>query len=347
VSNTTELLVGSYTTTTGSPGVVRASLDLDSGSLLRTGEIELVDPSWITRSADGQVLYAVAEHADGTVASVRLDDGSAPAVQPVVRPGAGDDPCHLVLHRGHAVVAGYTSGTVAVFPLGADGHLGERSQLLRHNGSGPHARQEAAHVHQVRESPDGRHLLVTDLGTDSVTTYRLDDGPRGGELVEVSRVQAPPGSGPRHLTFHPGGRTALLALELAAAVALCTYDPGSGALTIGSVVPAQVPGLASELLITADGHHAYLGMRDADGTGTDAVVHFSMAVAGSAIRQLGQHQAGGRAPRHLALTPDGRWLLAANQLSGTVTVLPVDRLGVPGAPVGWLDVPGAACLLLG
>jgi 6-phosphogluconolactonase (cycloisomerase 2 family) len=335
--STTTLLVGGYTSGTGSPGVVRATLDDETGALSATGEIELVDPSWLALSPDASVLYAVGEHAEGTIASVRLDDGSPP----VVRPGAGDDPCHLVLHRGHVVVAGYTSGTVAVFPVLPDGSVGERTQLLQHNGSGPHERQDGPHVHQVRESPDGRYLLVTDLGTDSVTTYRLD----GGWLVEVSRAHTPPGAGPRHLTFHPGGRAALLALELRPGVAICTYDPESGALSVGSVVSAEAPGLASELLVSADGHHAYLGLRDPDGTGTDAVVHFSMAVAGSAVRRVGQHPTGGRAPRHLAITADGRWLLAANQLSGGVTSIPLDH-GVPGAPVGTLDVGGAACVVL-
>jgi 6-phosphogluconolactonase (cycloisomerase 2 family) len=343
----TALLIGTYTTGTASPGVVRATLDHESGRLTRDGEIPLVDPSWIARSPDGQVLYAVGEHADATIASVRLDGGLSPVGQPVVRSGAGDDPCHLALHRGHLVVAGYASGTVAVFALEPDGTVGERTELLQHRGSGPHPRQDGAHVHQVRESPDGRHVLVTDLGCDSVTTYRLDDSPAGARLVEVSRAQAPAGSGPRHLTFHPGGRAALLVLELAGGVALCTYDPESGGLTIGSVVSAQLPGLPSEVLITPDGHHAYLGLRDADGSGTDAVVHLSMAVAGSAARRLDHHDSGGRGPRHLARTSDGRWLLVANQLSGSVTSLPLDATGVPGAAAGSLDVPGAACILLG
>ncbi|WP_426561712.1 lactonase family protein [Angustibacter sp. McL0619] len=339
---TTDLLIGSYTTGTGSPGVVRASLDDETGALEAAGEIALTDPSWIALSQDRRTLYAVGEHVAGTLTSVALHD---PSVR-TERDGAGDDPCHLILHRGHAVVAGYSSGTVAVFALGPGGELGRRTQLLQHNGSGSHERQEAAHAHQVCKSPDGRHLLVVDLGTDSVTTYRLDDGPDGPQLVPVSRAQAPPGSGPRNLTFHPGGRAALLALELTPGVAVCTYDPDSGALSIGTVVLAGVDGLASALLITQDGHHAYLGMRDQDGTGTDAVLHFAMAVAGSAVRRVGLHPSGGRAPRHLRLSPDERWLLAANQLSGTVTSLPVDRLGAVGAPVGFLDVPGAACVVL-
>ncbi|GAA4345733.1 lactonase family protein [Angustibacter luteus] len=334
-----ELLIGSYTTGTGSPGVVRAELDPTTGALRATGSVALTDPSWIATSNDGVTLYAAAEHTGGTVASVSLTDPE----DTIVRAGAGDDPCHLVVHRGHVVVAGYTSGTIAAFALDDDGGVGRRTGLVQHNGSGPHERQSAAHVHQVRESPDGRHLLVSDLGADSVTTYRLDDD---GRLIEISRTAAPAGSGPRHLTFHPSGRAALLVLELAGAVALCRYDPDAGRLSVGTVVPLDVPGLPSEVLVTADGHHAYVGVRDTDGAGRDAIVHLGLAVAGSAARRLGVHHPGGAFPRHLALEPDERWLLSANQWSGTVTSLPLGPDGAPGPPAGTVDVPGAACILV-
>ncbi|GMA88640.1 hypothetical protein GCM10025868_38900 [Angustibacter aerolatus] len=142
-----DLLVGSYTTGTTSPGAVRAHLDLASGALTASGAVAFDDPSWVTLH-DGSV-YAVGEHAGGTVSSARLDGSDVVTLE-----GAGDDPCHLLVHDGHVVVAGYSSGTVAVFALGADGALTERTHLLQHSGSGPDAdRQDAPHVHQVQASP--------------------------------------------------------------------------------------------------------------------------------------------------------------------------------------------------
>lgn len=48
-------------------------------------------------------------------------------------------------------------------------------------------------------------------------------------------------------------------------------------------------------------------------------------------RPLGEQPTGGEAPCHLALSPDGRWLVTANYASGSVSVHPVQDDGSLGA----------------
>ena len=72
----------------------------------------------------------------------------------------GSAPCHLALHPDGTTlfVANYVSGTVAVFPLDAEGRVtgAEPAQVIQHTGSGPRTdRQEGPHAHQTVVSPIG------------------------------------------------------------------------------------------------------------------------------------------------------------------------------------------------
>ena len=46
--------------------------------------------------------------------------------------------------------------------------------------------------------------MGVDLGIDKIITYEVKDS----TLTEVNRLSVNPGSGPRHITFHPNGKYA-------------------------------------------------------------------------------------------------------------------------------------------
>jgi len=102
-----------------------------------------------------------------------------------------------------------------VFPVGKDGRLGEASDFIQHQGSGPnHDRQEKAHAHWIDLSPDNRFALNADLGLDEVFVYRFDATkgkltPNGPPFAKVAA-----GAGPRHVAFHSNGRFAYVIDEL-------------------------------------------------------------------------------------------------------------------------------------
>jgi 6-phosphogluconolactonase (cycloisomerase 2 family) len=176
-------------------------------------------------------------------------------------------------------------------------------------------------AHQIFTSPDGRHVLAVDLGTDTVYTYRLDE--KAGTLTEVAQARTRPGAGPRHLTFHPGGRYAYLADEVDNTVAVCSYDPASGRVTVGE---AQSTGTGSgtsypaQLLVTANGRYAYLANR-----GPNSLTRYAIEADGARLRLLDTVPVEGDFPRQIAFSPEGTLLFAANQKSGTVTVFHVDE----------------------
>ncbi|MEU6597661.1 lactonase family protein [Streptomyces flaveolus] len=336
------LYVGTYTSVEGGgTGIRLASYDPESGRITGSGTLTGVpDPSYLAVHPDGRTLYAVDEREDGGVTAVRLADRRVLGT----RSTGGAGPCHLSVHPSGRwlLSANYGSGSVAVHPIDASGALGERTDLVTHSSPPPGPGQRGPHAHQFLTSPDGGHVLAVDLGTDTVYTYRLDRAK--GTLTEVARARTRPGAGPRHLTFHPGGRYAYLANEVDDTVAVCAYEPGSGRLTVGEPQSTGSGGgtnYPAQVLVTANGRYAFLANR-----GHNSLARYAVEDGGARLRLLGTVPVGGDFPRQIAFSPDGRLLFAANQRSGTVTVFRVDadrgELRLTGEPFA---SPVAVCAL--
>lgn len=336
------LHIGTYTSVEGGGrGIGLATYDSATGAVTAAGTLAgVADPSYLALHPDGRTLYAVDERDRGAVTAVRLADhrilGS--------RGTGGAGPCHLSVHPGGRwlLSANYTSGSVAVHPIDDAGALGERTDTVTHSTPAPGPGRQGPHAHQFITSPDGGHVLAVDLGTDTVYTYRLDE--RRGTLGEVARAHTRPGAGPRHLTFHPGGRHAYLANEADDTVAVCAYDAPTGRLTIGepqSTGSGPGTNYPAQVLVTADGSYAYLANR-----GHNSLARYAVEEDGARLRLLGTVPVAGDFPRQIAFCPDGTLLFAANQRSGTVSVFHVDGgsggLRLAGEPFA---SPVAVCAL--
>src|SRR5262249_19795522 len=146
----------------------------------------------------------------------------------------GTAACYLDVDKtGKAVlVANYSSGSVAALPIKADGSLGEPASFIQHRGSSVNPRrQKEPHAHCIVVSPDNRHAFAADLGTDQIFCYKLDPAPAKLPPNQTPFARSPAGAGPRHLTFHPGGRRAYAINELLNSVTAFDYDADSGTLT--------------------------------------------------------------------------------------------------------------------
>ncbi|WP_369174593.1 lactonase family protein [Streptomyces sp. R28] len=315
------LYLGTYTSAEGGgTGIGLATYDPATGRITATGTITGVgDPSYLALHPNGRTLYAVNEREDGAVTAVRLADRTVLGS----RSTGGAAPCHLSVHRSGRwlLSANYGTGSVAVHPIDASGALGERTDLVTHSSPAPGPGQEGPHAHQFITSPDGGHVLAVDLGTDTVYTYRLD--PKAGTLTEVARAQTEPGAGPRHLTFHPGGRYAYLANEHDNTVAVCAYDADTGRLTVGAEQPTGTGSGTSypaQIVVTPNGRYAYLANR-----GHNSLARYAVEADGARLRLLDTVPVSGDFPRQIALSPDGSLLFAANQRSSTVSVFHVDE----------------------
>ncbi|MEV6942568.1 lactonase family protein [Streptomyces sp. NPDC051172] len=336
------LHLGTYTTVEGGgTGVGLATYDPGSGRITGTGTLTgIVNPSYLALHPDRRTLYTVNEHDHGAVTAVRLADRKILGA----RATGGAGPCHLSVHPGGSwlLSANYTSGSVSVHPIDKSGALGERTDVVTHSTPSPGPGQQGPHAHQFITSPDGGHVLAVDLGTDTVYTYRLDE--RRGTLTEVAQAHTRPGAGPRHLTFHPGGRHAYLANEVDNTVAVCAYEPATGRLTIGepqSTGSGPGTNYPAQFVVTANGSYAYLANR-----GDNSLARYAVEADGARLRLLGTVPVSGDFPRQIAFSPDGSLLFAANQKSGTVSVFHVDGesgdLRLAGEPFA---SPVAVCAL--
>ncbi|MFF4952187.1 lactonase family protein [Streptomyces chattanoogensis] len=336
--------IGSFTTA-GGLGITTAAVDPATGALRpqhSTGAVP--NPSYLAPSPDGRHLYAVSELPDGAAAAFALTpEGPAP-LGPAV-PVGGADPTHLTLAAGRLFTANYSSGSVSSLPVRADGTLGGPAAVLPHQGSGPQTdRQEGPHAHAVLPDPSGRWLLSVDLGTDSVRVCAVDGG--DGTLTVRAEVALRPGSGPRHLAFHPRGDHAYVINELDPTVTLCRWDADRGALTPLGETPLLPEGVAtdgtfpSELVVSPDGRFAWAANR-----GHDSISVLALGPSGDTATLRTAVPCGGHWPRDLALHLTGRHLYAANERSGDITWFTLDpRTGIP-TRAGSVDAPAASCVV--
>jgi 6-phosphogluconolactonase len=349
------LIIGTYTRDQGQPderpsGILSASYDGARVTGLTVAAARLPNPSWVTATADGCRLYAVAETTDfaggpgGGVAAFARDPGSGALTLLNTVPSGGAEPAHLELDPSEkfVVVANYGSGWVSVFAREADGRLGAMTAHVRHRGSSAHpVRQTGPHPHQICFDPVTGALLVPDLGLDAVFAYRLGED---GALTEcrAARIPGSPGAGPRHLAFHPAGQYLFLVNEIDSTLVAWRRD-GDGFVRTGAAatVPDGFTGhnQVSAVRVSASGRSVLAANR-----GHDSIAVFNFDPDTGKLAPALMAPSGGREPRDFVFTPDGARLLVANQRSHTVTVFSFEEERPAMRFVSGTVVPAPACL---
>ncbi|MNG64668.1 6-phosphogluconolactonase [compost metagenome] len=107
-------------------------------------------------------------------------------------------------------------------------------------------------------------------------------------------------------------------------------DPASGALSAKTLVSNQ-PNPA-QLTLDAQGRTLYVASEVADFNGSKhgGIIAYRINPVDGGLTQLNQVDSQGAGPVYLSLTPDGRHLLVANYVSGTVAAFPVENDGKLG-----------------
>jgi len=262
----------------------------------------------------------------------------------------GTAACYLdVDSSGKTVlVANYATGSVASLPIRKDGSLGPASSFVQHKGGSnvDKSRQMAAHAHCFVISPDNRFAFAADLGLDQVLAYRLNSEKAKLSANAQPFVRTPPGAGPRHLTFHPGGKAMYVINELANSVTHFSYSPDSGLLierqTI-STLPKDFKGTSycADLKITPNGRFLYGTNR-----GHHSVAAYRIRDDGS-LAGIGIFPSLGEGPQNLAITANGKSLICANMPSSNVAVFHIDgktgALKSAGKPI---SIPSPSCIMI-
>ncbi|MCW5853337.1 MAG: lactonase family protein [Anaerolineae bacterium] len=335
--------VGSYTRTLPhvkgkGEGIYIFRMDRASGALAPAGDVlGLSNPSYLAFDPTQRYLYTVDEIDQGNVSAFAVD----PATGALTRleqhvSSEGDVPCHLSVDPSGrwVLTANYTSGHVVSLPIRPDGSLGDAVEIVHHHGHSVHPdRQESAHAHWISVDPTGRYVLVADLGLDKVLVYHFD--PEYGTLTpnDPPACDLPPGSGPRHLVFHPSGRFAYVINELASTLTTCAYDGERGILhplqTL-STLPADFTGhsTTSAIRIHPSGKFVYGSNR-----GHDSLAMFAVNDDGT-LTPVGHTPTQGRNPRDFNIDPTGAFLIAGNQDTDTLVTFRIDTATGQLTPTG-------------
>jgi len=353
---TGELLVYVGTYTIGkSDGIYLYSLNLTSGELKHVATTKGVkDPSFLALAPSRRYLYAVNEVEEfagkksGAVSAFAVDQRTGALRLLNQQPSLGGAPCYLVVDQTSrfVLVANYVGGNVAVLPVRSDGSLGEATDVKQDLGSSINAeRQKGPHAHCIVLDPANRFAYGCDLGTDKIMIFQFDA--RRGKLTPgtTPSVQVKPGAGPRHLTFHPGGKYAYVINELHATVAAFAHDQIKGKLkevqTVATL-PTNFTGAntSADIHVSPDGRFLYCSNR-----GHDSIAAFKIDPRNGKLTFIAHESTGGKTPRNFAIDPTGAFLLAANQNSNNIVTFRLDpktgRLGATGHVV---EVPSAVCL---
>jgi 6-phosphogluconolactonase len=346
MSGLLEVFVGGYGPAE-EPGIHVFTFDPATAELRAVGEYAgIVNPSFV--AVGGRSLYAVSETGlasdgrGGRVEAFRIErDGGSIVLVPLgQRETGGDHPCHLCVDPGGRwlAVSNYGTGNAVVYPIERDGSLGESVSSALHRGrSVDPVRQEGPHAHSSVFSPDGRFLIVADLGIDRLVVYAFD----GGTLERRAAVATAPGTGPRHMVFHPDGIHLFVVGELDSTLHLYRWrsdglDPISHLPTLPPEAP---PSLAADVHLSHSGRRVYVSNR-----GHDSVAVFEYD-APATLKRIAVASCGGSWPRGFTVSPDGRHLLVANRRSDEIVVLPVDGTGI-GAARHRVPVPEPSSIVI-
>ena len=330
--------VGTYTPNGG--GIYAFRIDPASGALT---QLQVMDdarnPSWLAVNPAQTTLYAVSEidnyqgTRNGAIISYAIDAATSQLRRLGAVSSAGGTPVHASVHPSgkFVFVANYGGGNVAVFPVGADGALGEATDVRPSVGARHHARavddppgqfavsdHDSPHPHMAAADPSGQFVVANDAGLDLTLVWRFDA--QGGRLLpaDVPVIAAPAGSAPRHFAFHPNGRIFYNLYEHDAKIAVYDYDAARGGMTPRQTVSTLPPkfggsNLASEILVSADGRFLYASNRL-----HNAVSLFAVAADGQ-LRMISETWVHADYPRSIAIDESGEFLYSCNQKGDSIT----------------------------
>lgn len=318
------IYLGTYTKKE-SKGIYKIQLDTANKKLTKsTFLVRAESPTYLTLSSDKSKLYAISkENGNGALVAFKRNE-----LNEIIKSGSvsaeGAPPCYVSYDKARSFVytANYHKGEVSVLKTDEAGDL-TLLDTVKHTGSSIHENQQTPHAHYFDLSPDGRFVIACDLGTDEVYTYSVD---KKGKLTEVNRLDVAPGTGPRHLVFHPNQETAYLFGELSSEILTLHYHPATGAFTPVQTVPTlpaeytQFNGGAA-IRISQDGKFVYASNR-----GHDSIAIFEVSPKNQLLTLVEIVSSQGVFPRDFDIDPTGNFLVVAHQESDNLTLFERDQM---------------------
>lgn len=282
---------------------------------------EQVNPSFLCLDHSGTFLYAI--HGDQSeISSYAVhQDGTLTYLNTVCT--GGTNPVHLTVDRTNrwVFVANLQTGSVSVLPRREDGTLGTLKHLYFIPGNGGPG--YISHPHQVQQDPSGDYLVVSAQGriqgVGQVVLFRIDHDT--GALTMGQSVRARTGAEPRHCAFSPTGAFCYGVNEKAYTVTQYRFchEALEPVRIVQTLFEEQVEeGWASGIAMHPSGKFLYVSDRK-----QNLVSCFTIDPGTGAPTLRATAETMGAQPRFITLSPDGRFLIAANELGHSIYAFPI------------------------
>jgi 6-phosphogluconolactonase len=345
------LLVGTYTNT-GSKGIYVYQFNPVTASVTITDSIESSNPSFLTVAPGGSYVFAVNEDADSTKpgggVSAFTFNKKWGKLNPINKvSSAGNHPCYITIDKKGKwlIVGNYSSGNFSVLRVAADGQIENDIQTISHSGNSVDpVRQTSPHVHATVLSNDQKYLYVTDLGIDKIICYPFNVATGKVDEAHARTTNTSPGSGPRHLAFHPNNKYVYLMQELNATVTV--YKNKNGQLIELQSMSSQPltykgPAGSADIHVSPDGKFLYCSNRAL----SNSIGIFKINAATGMLQIVGHQYTMGVKPRNFNFDPTGKFLLVANQETNEVVIFKRDvKTGLLTDTGKRIAVPKPVCL---
>lgn len=343
-----KLYVGTFTNE-GAEGIYLCTFDHSTGEISLSKTFKGIDnPSFLKISPDRQFLYAVTrpseaiEKSGGYIQAYKIDKtGDLKFLNKQV--SNGSDPCHVDVSPDgkFTAIATYGGGTTSLYQVNENGEVSEAVSIIQNEGSGPTSRQTAPHAHSIKFAPNGKQVFSADLGTDQLNIFDL----KKNRLLPAKQsfVKLAPGAGPRHFAFHPRSKVIYVINELNSTISV--LDKNGRNLEVVqtiSTVPDNFNGTnyCADIHVSADGKYVYGSNR-----GHNSVAVFKTDPLTQQLVFVTTIKTGGEWPRNFTLSPNGNFLLVANQHSGNIVVFRINQeSGIPEFTGKELRIPAPVCL---
>jgi 6-phosphogluconolactonase len=249
--------------------------------------------------------------------------------------------------KGYSTVTVFDDTALVLFRINEDGSLGDVCDLSLTPGEGASGPHTTSRHHCVIADPSGELFVVCDKGLDKIHTYHLDRAK--GKLIQLQDTSVETGLVPRYGVFHPTLPIFYANHEGKTVVHAYRYDVASGKLDRIGGAPLMLHERAAEgvadalihpktlhermqlekaagglgkaeaadILIHPNGKYLYASIR-----GANMVAVLDVDDAG-ALSLRANIDCGGVNPRGLCVSPDARFLFAANMESGNISTFSI------------------------
>ncbi|MBI4189837.1 MAG: lactonase family protein [Betaproteobacteria bacterium] len=320
-----------YVSLNDADALVVYHMDPQTGALANRGKVKVGSrPGAQTIDVAGRFLY-VAIRDEYTVATCAIDGKTGAltlrGATPVV-----DEAVYLAIDRTgrYLLTAYFQAGKAAVYPIQADGTIGNQATVVLDGFKDPHS---------IQSDPTNRFVYIPDPNACKILQYSFNQ--QDGTLSPAASTQiVTENENPRHFWFHPSLNVVYFVNENSNSVMAFRRDASNGALTAFQTLSTLPPDYTGDskcahIELLPEGRFLYASNR-----GHDSLAIYSVDAADGKLAFL-SHQPTEKKPRSFTIDPTGRFLYSAGQDSGKMTAYRIDQNNGSLQPLASYDVgPG-------